>query len=186
MMMNTKTLFASTIALTLIGSAIVPHTAQAVPSLTTESRLGTNGIGPVHTGMTVKEAESASGRKFIVDPPAARGSTCTYATARGLDGVGFMLIKGIIERVDINSRTMMTLRGAKIGDSEQRISTLYPNQIKTTPHPYARGPGSHYLTFFPKDREDQEYRLVFETSKGKVTRFRGGRLPAVDYIEGCS
>jgi hypothetical protein len=183
--MKTQSLIASTIALTLIGSAIAPQNTIAAPALTAESRLGTNGIGPVHTGMTVKEAESASGRRFIVDKPSL-GNSCTYATARGLNGVSFMVIKGIIERVDISDRTIMTLRGAKIGDSVQRIKTLYPNQIKTTPHPYGRGPGSHYLTFVPRDREDQDYRLIFETSQGNVTRFRGGRLPEVDYIEGCS
>jgi hypothetical protein len=183
--MRTKTLFASTIALTLIGSTIVPQIAKASPALTEESRLGTNGIGPVHAGMSIEEAESASGRRFIVRENPLGGS-CTYATARGLDGVSFMLIKGIIERVDISNRRIMTLRGAKIGDSEKSVNSLYPGQIKTTRHPYQARSGGHYLTFFPRDKEDQDYRLIFETSNGKVNAFRGGRLPAVDYIEGCS
>ena len=185
MIMTTKTLLTSTIALTLIGNAIVPQNAKAAPALTEESRLGTNGIGPVHAGMSIGEAESASGRRFIVQKNPL-GGNCTYATAGGLDGVSFMLIKGIIERVDIRNRRMLTLRGAKIGDSEKRINSLYPDQIKTTSHPYQSRSGGHYLTFFPQDKEDQDYRLIFETSNGKVNAFRAGRLPAVDYIEGCS
>jgi hypothetical protein len=30
------------------------------------------------------------------------------------------------------------------------------------------------------------YRIVFETARGVVTRFRGGVIPAVEYVEGCS
>lgn len=43
-----------------------------------------------------------------------------------------------------------------------------------------------YLTFVPKDATDKNYRLIFETSKNRVTRFRSGKLPEVEYIEGCS
>ena len=180
-----KILFATTIALTLLGASIVPQIAQATPALTTESRVGTNGIGPVHVGMTASEAETAAGLKIIIQKNVL-GGTCTYASFRGLDGVDFMLIKGIIERVDISNRAISTLRGAAIGDTETRIRNLYPGQTKTTRHPYSRRNDGHYLTFFPKDREDQDYRLIFETSEGRVNRFRSGRVPSVDAIEGCA
>ena len=180
-----KTLFVTTIALTMIGGTIVPQIAQATPALTTESRVGTNGIGPVHVGMTASEAETAAGLDIIIRKNVL-GGTCTYASFRGLDGVDFMLIKGIIQRVDISNRAISTLRGATIGDTAARIRNLYPGQTKTTRHPYARRDGDNYLTFFPKDREDQDYRLIFETSQGLVRRFRSGRVPSVDAIEGCS
>jgi hypothetical protein len=170
---------------TTIALLLTPKIAIAAPALTEESRLGTNGIGPLHVGMTIGEAEEASGRRFKVQENPL-GGTCTYATIRGLEGVSVMLIKGIIERVDIRNPNIMTLRGAKVGDSEKRINILYPNQIKTTVHPYTGRSGGHYLTFYPKDREDQDYRIIFETSKGKVYEYRSGRVPAVDYIEGCS
>ena len=180
-----KTLFATTIVLTMISGTIVPQIAQATPALTTESRVGTNGIGPVHVGMTASEAETAAGRTIIIRKNVL-GGTCTYASFRGLDGVDFMLIKGIIERVDISNRAISTLRGAAIGDTETRIRNLYPGQTKTTRHPYARRNDGHYLTFCPKDREDQDDRVIFETSEGLVRRFRSGRVPSVDAIEGCS
>jgi hypothetical protein len=183
--MKIKTLFASTIALTLVGSEIVPQLAQAEPALTIESRLGTNGIGPVHVGMTASEAQAAAGRKIIIREM-FRGGTCADGTFRGLDGVSVMLIKGIIERVDISNPEILTLRGAAIGDTESRIRKLYPGQIETTRHPYGRRDEDHYLTFYPKDREDRDYRLIFETYNGKVRTYRGGRLPAVEAIEGCA
>jgi hypothetical protein len=169
---------------TTIALLLTPKIAIAAPALTEESRLGTNGIGPVQVGMTLKEAEAASGRKFKLSE-SIEGNTCNYATVLGIQGVSVMFINGTIERVDISNPRILSLRGAKIGDSEDRIKDLYKGQIKVTPHPYGRDRTDHYLTFYPKDRQDQDYRLIFETRKNKVSRFRGGHLPAVDYIEGC-
>src|ERR687886_480873 len=61
-------------------------------------------------------------------------------------------------------------------------------QIKATPHPYVSRPPENgkYLTFVPKDAADKNYRIIFETSKNRVDRFRSGKLPEVEYIEGCS
>jgi hypothetical protein len=182
--MNTKTLIAGTIALTLLGVTIVPRTAIAAPALTEESRLGTNGIGPVIVGMTVKQAEAASGRTFKWDN--SSGDICTYASPNGIKGLSFMVIRGVIERVNITNPKMFTLSGAKIGDTEARIKQLYPGQIKVTPHPYTGGRGGKYLTFYPKDQQDKQYRLIFETRNGKVTFFRGGYSGAVEAIEGCA
>jgi hypothetical protein len=181
--MKFQTLIASTIFLNLLGGTIYP--AIAAPALTEESRLGTNGIGPVLVGMTVKQAEAASGRKFTIDNT-PNGETCTYASPNGIKGLSFMVIRGVIERADITNPRLLTLRGAKIGDTEARIKQLYPGQIKTTPHPYTGHRGGKYLTFYPKDQQDQKYRLIFETRNGKVNFFRGGYSGAVEAIEGCA
>jgi hypothetical protein len=66
------------------------------------------------------------------------------------------------------------------------VKKLYPGPIETTRHPYTGGKGGKYLTFYPKDSADQNYRLIFETGKGKVNAYRGGRVPDVEAIEGCS
>jgi hypothetical protein len=173
-----------------IGSVVIAvilssQASIAAPLLSESSRLGTNGIGPVQVGMTIAQAEAKSGRKFVAEVP-ARGGSCAYAVAKGLDGVNFMVINGVIERVDISNPKVMTLSGAKIGDSDARVKTVYPDQIKTEAHPYTGRSGGKYLIFQPQDRADQNYRVIFETANGKVVRFRAGRLPAVDYIEGCS
>jgi hypothetical protein len=155
------------------------------PKLTEASKLGTNGLGPVLVGMTRSQAEQAAGRKFALDLITNEGSTCTYGKPSGLDGVGFMLIDGKVARTDVWKNTQITtLRGAKIGDSEARIKSLYGSQITVKPHPYV-GTG-HYLVFTPKDQADREFRVIFETDGQKVTRFRSGQLPEVEYIEGCA
>jgi uncharacterized UBP type Zn finger protein len=80
--------------------------------------------------------------------------------------------------------SVKTVSGAKIGDSENRIKSLYPGQIRVTPHEYVQA--GHYLTFVPKDASDQQYRVVFKTDGRRVTRFQAGRLPEVGYVEGCA
>jgi hypothetical protein len=159
--------------------------AAPTPKLTEASQVGTNGLGPVLVGMTVAQAEKASGRKFDTDKAGPDGQACLYSKPQGLSGVSFMVINGKIARVDVwNNRQITTFRGAKIGDSEARIKQLYGNQIKVERHEYRRN--GHYLVFVPKDKADQNFRVVFETDGQKVTQFRSGRLPEVEYIEGCA
>ncbi|MFM7886712.1 MAG: hypothetical protein ACKPCM_08500 [Pseudanabaena sp.] len=166
---------------TLITGAL-PSFAQV--TLTEESQVGTNGIGSVLVGQTVAEAVKASGlnmEKVYDDNP----KYCTYfKPVGGLDGVNFMVSDYRIVRVDIDNPRVTTFRGAKIGDSEERIKYLYQGQIQVQKHPYRfRG---HYLVFIPKDQEDSNYRVIFETDGQKVVRYRAGKLPEVGYIEGCS
>jgi len=99
-----------------------------------------------------------------------------------------MVSQGRIARVDIRDGQVTTIKGAKIGDTEDRIFSLYPSQIKATPHHYVGSPPQNgkYLTFIPKDAADKNYRIIFETSKNRVTSFRSGQLPQVEYIEGCA
>ena len=58
---------------------------------------------------------------------------------------------------------------------------LYGSRLTQTPHPYS-GPEGHYLSL--SDRDDT-HRMIFETEGGRVTSFRAGRRPEVEYIEGC-
>ncbi|MFM1843333.1 MAG: hypothetical protein RLZZ490_2075, partial [Cyanobacteriota bacterium] len=110
---------------------------------------------------------------------------CAYYTIPGVSGLAFMVTNGRIARIDITDKSpLTTLSGAKIGDSESRIKALYPGQIRVETHKYDRQ--GHYLIFVPKDAVDKDYRLIFETDGKVVTRWRVGRLPAVEWVEGCS
>jgi hypothetical protein len=96
-----------------------------------------------------------------------------------------MVTDGRISRVDIwRDSRVTTFSGAGIGDTEARIKALYPGKIQVSPHKYVRG--GHYLTFVPKDRSDSNYRLVFETDGNRVTQYRAGKLPEVEFVEGCA
>jgi hypothetical protein len=93
-----------------------------------------------------------------------------------------MVEGGSIARVEVVSGTTATTEGARVGDSEDRIQQLYPGRVVTTPHKYTSG---HYLTVKPIDAADSLNRLVFETDGHRVTEYRAGRLPQVEYVERC-
>jgi hypothetical protein len=136
-------------------------------------------------GMTVSEAMRASGQKLINQGESGGGPSCRYYKIKELKGIAFMVTNGRIAKVDVTDNSKITtLSGAKIGDSESKIKSLYPNQIKVEAHEY--DPKGHYLIFVPKDSQDENYRIIFETDGKKVTRWRSGKLPEVQFIEGCA
>lgn len=166
----------------LVSSGI----ALAQTRLSNQSRIQTNGIGAVRVGMTVGEAERAAGIPLVARGYYTPNDACYYVVPEesAMD-ISFMVTGGTIARVDIGRESeIVTLSGAGIGDSEERILSLFPGQIEIRPHPYVQG---HYLEFVPRDRADANYRVIFETSSdGKVNAYRAGQLPEVNYIEGCS
>jgi hypothetical protein len=132
------------------------------------------GIGPIRAGMPVTQA-------FLDSRAPATG--CSYIHwSDAPPGVRVMTENGQVARVDVDSGTVATTEGIRIGDSEQHVMQRYANRVAVTPSKYTNG---HYLTVTPKTVADSLFRLVFETENDRVVRYRGGRRPAVDYVEGC-
>ena len=181
-------------ALLILVLSTLPLSAQI--TLTVQSKLAIDGIGPVRVGMTIAEAERSARMRFVSN---GRLDNCYHIRPQqGPQGLNFMVISphkegpinrdvDRIVRVEVfRGSRITTVRGAKIGDTEERIKSLYPGQIRVTPHEYTFAQGGHYLTFIPKDERDRNYRLVFETLNNRVTTFRSGILPEVEYVEGCA
>jgi outer membrane protein assembly factor BamE (lipoprotein component of BamABCDE complex) len=181
--MNTKAKLLTLTTLTFALSSVTVGTVIAQTKLTEQSKLFANGIGQVRVGMTVSQASKAAGTPLVGETP---NKYCYYLKPESKPkNVGFMVTEGRISRVDVwRDSKITTLKGAKIGDTEARIKSLYPGQIQVTPHKYVQG--GHYLIFLPKEQADKNYRVVFETDGKRVTQFRSGKLPEVEYVEGCS
>jgi hypothetical protein len=131
-------------------------------------------------GMTVEEARAALGAEL--SEPA--DSQCGYITSpAGPPGVRFMVVDGRVVRVEVRDTTVATDAGARVGDVEERVESLYRGRVRVTPQKYTQG---HYLTVTPAAPADSQFRLVFETDSGKVTSYRAGLLPMVEWVEGCS
>ena len=128
--------------------------------------------------MTVAEAAAA----LAEGAPHPETEECAYVGLAGLpEGVSLMTEGGRIVRVDVDdSSSVATARGARVGWTEARVLALYPG-ARVEPHKYEDG---HYLTV--RAVGDSSLAIVFETSKGRVTKYRTGRRPAVEYVEGCS
>jgi hypothetical protein len=138
--------------------------------------------------MTVEEARAALGGDFVAPGPDVGMSdspeACQYAQSRRLPpGVRVMLEGLRVVRVEVDSGSYATAEGARVGDTEARIQQLYPGRVEVQPHKYTDG---HYLVARPAQGSDTTHLLVFETDGRVVTRFRGGRRPQVEYVEGCA
>ena len=162
-----------------VGQAATP---RAQPSVSTEGwTVSPSGIGNVRTEMTLAQAGQELGTQLA--PPASGAEQCGYVQpVPGLDSVAFMVVSGRIARVDVMGRRFSTVEGARVGDTEARIDSLYRGRVEVQPHKYTDG---HYLVVRPMER-GSAYRIVFETDGNRVTRYRAGRLPEVGWVEGCS
>ncbi|MCE2720800.1 MAG: hypothetical protein ACK5RY_21500 [Dolichospermum sp.] len=193
--MNHKTKLLSFATITITVFSVTVGTVIAQTKLTSQAKVTINSIGSVKIGMNLPEAAAAAANTRL-SVNYAGSDSCYYLETEGeLKGVSFMVTKDdvksrlqyvtsdVIARIDIDNPKITTVSGAKIGDTEARIKSLYPGQIKVTPHEYTKG---HYLTFIPKNKAEQNYRIVFETDGQRVTRYRAGKLPEVEYVEGCS
>lgn len=167
--------------LPLIPQGFIPTAIAQAETNPKPIKVSLRGVEGITIGMTIPEAQKASGLRLVGD----KNPECTYYKIASMPGLALMATKGRIARIDItNTTAITTTSGAKIGDTESRIKTLYPGQIRVQPHKYTSK--GHYLVFVPKDAADKDYRLIFETDGKVVTRWRVGKLPEVEWVEGCS
>jgi hypothetical protein len=141
-----------------------------------------HGIGPVRAGMTVAEAGAALGAP--VQPAYADFETCDHVRLPGGPaGVLLMIVNDSVARVETASPAVATAEGARVGDGEASVLSLYAGRVQVQPHEYTDG---HYLVVTPRVAADSLFRIVFETDGRRVTILRAGLLPAVEWVEGCA
>ena len=155
--------------------------AAAAPD-PTQWKVSESAIGPVQIGMTLEEADGVLGGHLVPEEPL--DSACDYVSARGVDAeVSFMVVGGRIARVDVRDTAITTNEGARVGDPEDRVRKLYEGRVTVEPHKYV--PRGRYLLVSPRDQADTTHLLLFETDGARVTEYRAGRVPEVQWVEGC-
>jgi hypothetical protein len=135
-------------------------------------------IGPVEIGMTLAEAEAAA-EQDLKQEGDALGDCLYYTPSTGEPDVSFMVIDGVVSRIDVDAGTTTTNTGIGIGSTEADVRKTHPSAV-VSKHPYTDG---HYLRVLS---EDGQYAFLFETDGTKVTSFRSGYVSAVDQTEGCA
>src|SRR5258705_1316304 len=144
--------------------------------------LNEDGLGQIQIGMTLDEAVNMG---LLNERPDIK-QACDFAfpaVGAGIPfGVNVMVVKGKVARIDVDTGTVTTEDGAKIGDSEDKIKSIYGDELKVSPHKYIEG--GHYLTVMG-DSASAGKAMVFETDGKQVTMFRAGRIPEVEWVEGC-
>jgi hypothetical protein len=161
-----------------------PPAADSSRSDTTRSSwtVDAAGIGVVRAGMSLQELSVAVAE--VVRPTYTDNPTCTFVRPKALpSGVLLMVLNDTVARVDVTEPGTLTTGGVGVGDLERRVIEVYGARAHVEPHKYT-GPTGHYVIVDVPG--DTLHRLVFETDGRNVGRYRAGRRPGVDYVEGCS
>ena len=169
-----------------VGTSQYPDSSGAAAHGTTQAAwtVTDSGAGVLRIGMT----RGQLALDLHATPPkhTRADSGCAYLAVAGIPaGMRTMWVAATLARIDIGAPKIATDRGAKIGDREARIDSLYRGRVTTMPAKY--DPHAKYLVIHPPPSADSTRRIVFETdSTTRVTRYRVGREPEVEWVEGCS
>jgi hypothetical protein len=140
------------------------------------------GLGQLQIGMTLTDAANMGLLNERPDmKPACDFVYPAVGTGIPMD-VGVMIVKGKVARIDIDTGSVATEEGVKIGDTEDRVKSIYGDELRVQPHKYIEG--GHYMVV-KGDSASAGKEIVFETDGKRVTMFRAGRLPEVEWVEGC-
>ncbi len=164
-----------------VHGTITPDPVAAA-ALSSASRVGPTGVGPIVFGMTPAQA-ATTGTHFVATKPAL-GSTCFYLRPPAPDGLSFLVEHGTIRRADIVTSTIRTIHGFRVGDLALKINTFYGKRARPAPDKY--DPHVQMITIAPQGVADAKYRMVFRVKSGTVQAIIAGALPQVAYVEGCS
>jgi hypothetical protein len=145
------------------------------------------GFGPANFGATAEEVRMAWGGDLGDATPSEPGG-CYYLIPQpvGSDGyrTAFMIEGEKFSRIDVRRDDVTAPGGGKVGMTKAQVGALYTG-IEEQPHKYTDG-----LYLRVKDSAGGKGVLLFETDgkadDAKVTAWRVGLPPQVDYVEGCS
>lgn len=147
-------------------------------------RLDAESFGPLRIGMNKDAIASLVPGTFSLAAPSEPGG-CGYATWDAVPGgVRLMFAGDTLVRVEADSSSLQTTLGTRVGDSAARIDSLHGAPLRRMPHKYTSG---QYLIAVAPPPADTLHRMVYETdSAGRVVKVRAGRVPQVEWVEGCS
>ena len=162
---------------------IAPAVAET-PAAAGEGQAGFAGYGDMKLGSTTEEAKIAWAGELNGKPGEAGG--CYYLSPKWVkmpSDFAFMFEGDKFVRYDVGTDKEVAPGGGKVGMSVEQLNKLYGDALQSTPHKYVQG--GHYLSIAASGVAPSK--LVFETdAAGKVSAWRVGLSPQVDYVEGCS
>lgn len=169
---------------------VPPATAPTPPApsgpIAAEGTVSYAGFGPARFGDDAQAVRSAWGQDLKAAAPSEPGD-CHYLVPsprpQGSYGVGFMIEGDKFARIDVDSADIVAPGGGRIGMTADEIRKRYAGRIEEQNHKYVEGGKNLRI----RDSAGGSGALVFATdAAGKVTEWRIGVPPQVDYVEGCS
>jgi hypothetical protein len=165
--------------------------AMGAGAVSATERFSFYGLSPAAAGQPLAQAEAALGQPLKPEPRAVKAAAaaasaaaprCHYRSAERQPGVRYAVDGEVITRIETRDARYATISGVHVGDTTERALQVYGKRLNSAPHPYFdRG---RVLTVFSPDRK---FALVMEANdQGRIITLRGGRLPEVGWLEGCS
>lgn len=166
-----------------IGGWLLAMGAVAAVQAAPAGRFGWLGLEPAQAGQTLQQAEAAVGAPLLPAAPAPKDmAECHLRSTAAQPGVAYVVDQGVVTRMETRDARYLTVSGLRVGDPVQKVRQVYGARLSVRPHAYfARG---LVLAVYSPDRQ---FALVMESNDdGRVVTMRGGMLPAVEMLEGCS
>lgn len=167
--------------------AAPPAGDEPVPASSAAPQAGTvlatfSAYGPVALGATQAQVVQAWGGA-LTGMDGQDEDAChrlePAGSAAGMAAVAFMIENDRFVRYDVRDPAVVAPGGGRIGMPLAQLQALYP-QAQVLPHKYVR------LGKVLRVEGTGAARLVFETgADGRVSGWRVGLPPQVDYVEGC-
>lgn len=162
------------------------ETAHVSGPLPAAGTIGFEGFGPAAFGSSEEEVRMAWGSDLGEAAPSEPGG-CYYLAPQPppADGyrIAFMIEGDRFSRVDVRAEEVVAPGGGRVGMNAEEIGRLYGDRVERRPHKYVEG--ARYLRI--PDAAGGNGVLLFATdADGRVTEWRVGVPPQVDYVEGCS
>ena len=170
--------------------ATPPVTEPVVPAepavvVAPASQASFTGYGDMKLGSTLEQAKTAWAGELQESKP-AEGSTCHYLMPKWVSKAsefGFMVEEGKFVRYDVGTDKEIAPGGGKVGMVVEQLMLLYGSSLQSAPDKYVEG--GKVLTIAAPDGSPAK--LVFQVDGvGRVSAWRIGLPPQVDYVEGCS
>ncbi len=150
--------------------------------LTRASPIHLRGVGEILIGMTMQEARKTTGQTFTQEFSGGEERGCHIYRIQGIARVSFMLTNGRISRIEILNPMFKTISGIGVGDSQRAVLQKYAGRVTEEKEHYTRNP---LFVYNPKDAADQSYRIKFYCENGTIRSITVGKIPEVNYVEGC-
>ncbi|WP_407352721.1 hypothetical protein [Luteimonas sp. R10] len=169
-----------------VPPATAADAAAATGSMPAEGAITFGGFGPAAFGADQEQVRMAWGKDLGDAQPSEPGG-CYYLMPQPQPSDGyrlaFMIEGDRFSRIDVRAGDIVAPGGGRVGMSADEIEALYPGRVERRPHKYVEG--AWYLRI--PDEAGGEGVLLFATDEhGRVTEWRVGVPPQVDYVEGCS
>lgn len=162
--------------------------------LNASSRFDLRGVGPVEAGMTVHQAEEATGLRFGLTAMPATNGRCSSAAPAGIAGLTFVIVApggatagdpkaGTVARGSATDAAFATVSGARVAMTIDEARRLYAGRYEEVRF----GRGGIALTIRGRSEADRDFGVRIESTDGRaVTSVSSGRSASLAAPDGCA